>query len=261
MHTHTVLRVPLVVLVMLLSSACIGGDQRPGQHESMLNPYARLYADVQDAFLHSSELADPKTVEQANRHYGFTGDSPLRVVQWKDRRAHTFCIVNRDTGTYYIQNARWELLGDGDCSARRAGAVAVYDTRRTLWVKGVDVVRDVVDPIFLTPADRADPAHHAGQIAHALLHRIRHGGRAPRHLGPEFLRTIGVSISHHHEVARYRVTRSGRAFVLCVVHRPSGAWAFFDSTARLGANRPGSIVGVGDSGATCAPDRDSLTSG
>lgn len=235
---------------------------RPDHGKKGLNPYAQLYADVQDAFRHSSELADPKTVEQANRHYGFTGESPLRVVRWEDRRVHVHCIVNRETGTYYFSGPKRSVLGDGDCTEADPGegAVVVYNQEQTRWVKGIDLIRPVVD--LPDPQLRnADAAHQAEPIAQVLERRIRSGGRVPQHLSPAFLRGIGVRLTHHHEVATYRVLRAGRAFQLCVVHGPSGAWALYDSRIGYRGSRPGSFVGVGDSGATCEKDLPSLTGG
>ena len=134
---------PLGLLVLLLATACAANEDpaRPQHRGHQLNPYARLYVATHRAFEHASELGDPKTVAQANRHYGFTGDNPVRVVSWHDRSSLSFCVVNGEDGTYYVEEQRRVLIGDGGCSHDPQRAKAFYDVDQRRWVKGAGLLR------------------------------------------------------------------------------------------------------------------------
>lgn len=257
-----------IVVAALLLTGCGDASSRSPEGSGDPERFARLYAYVHAAFERSSELSDPTNVAEANRHYGFTGDNPLRVEQWSDdAEGFAYCVVNRVDGTYYAVRYRdvtREWLGDGDCSTDRADAAVVSDGTYGHFVTGGDLMAHV-DDIHVPPpprgpqADLEDVGTSLVNLVDALNARVREDGRAPGEVDPE---ALGVHLRAGQAITGYRVSDGGRGYSFCLVHEPSGAWGLYDSTATYPGETEGggALVGVGRAGATCKPDPESLTS-
>lgn len=254
------------VVAALLLTGCGNAGSPASEDSADPERFARLQAYVRAALERSSELDDPTTVAEANRHYGFTGDNPLRVEQWTDdAEGFAYCVANRVEGTYYAvtyRDATREWLGDGDCSTDRADAAVVYDGTDGHYVTGGDLMVHVGDirvppPTRGPQADLEDVGTSLLELAEALDAQVRKTGRAPDEVDAE---ALGVDLREGQQVTGYRVSDGGGAYAFCLVHEPSGAWGLYDSTASLAGETGGggALLGVGRSGATCKPDPESL---
>lgn len=254
------------VVAALLLAGCGDAGSRTSEGSADPERFARLQAYVHAALERSSELNDPTNVAEANRHYGFTGDNPLRVEQWTDdAEGFAYCVANRVDRTYYAvtyRDIRREWLGDGDCSSDRADAAVVYDGPDRGYVTGGDLMVHVggirVPPPPRGPqADLEDVGTRLQELVEALDAQVRKTGDAPGEVDAE---ALGVDLADGQSVTGYRVFDAGRAYSFCLVHEPSGAWGLYDSTASLAGETGGggALLGVGRSGATCKPDPESL---
>ncbi|HSV41283.1 MAG TPA: hypothetical protein VLI04_21150 [Nocardioidaceae bacterium] len=133
------MRLSLVLLSLLVAfTSCSADEPDPDR-------FRRLQGKISAAFTAANELNDPRTVAQANKHYGFDHKDDLVAVLWDANRfgGYVWCIESRadDTYAYRIDTVKKtaEYLGDGRCSPEESAAVVVGDLRGH-WLEGADLM-------------------------------------------------------------------------------------------------------------------------